>query len=210
MALALDGSVQGNSGGSATLSVTLTTTRSPDVICVTFTCNAGPLSSVTASAPGLGTFTQRATANVTTTADFWYAIATQPLTAVSITATQSGGSAFITMTAFGISGANTLAPFDTNASLPASSTPPVSISTSNANDFLIGTMRTASANGTVDSGFTAISNANFNLTEYDIVTATVSSLSIGVTGAGNAAIGDAVVSAPPPVPVNLGFAWQEW
>jgi hypothetical protein len=75
----------------------------------------------------------------------WYAISSGVLTADTITVSATVTLSTNTILAFGISGANTGAPFDPHSGIPATqavaqTTPPgysLSITTSNANDFII-------------------------------------------------------------------------
>jgi hypothetical protein len=94
--------------------------------------------------------------------------------------------------AFGITGANTATPFDTNTNLPrtasgtTSSKPTVSgVSTSNANDMILAFEgQTSSTAQTAGSSFTAPANLLHNVNslgnnvEYEIVTSTQSSISV--------------------------------
>ncbi|CAM6031510.1 unnamed protein product [Sphagnum compactum] len=97
-------------------------------------------------------------------AEEWYAIAPSPLSSDSITVTYSGSPG--RMIAFGISGANTVTPFDPNASLQAftqstGSSASVTVTTNNANDMLISTVRINGSIGTATepSGFTNLISA---------------------------------------------------
>src|SRR5437899_2530251 len=144
----------------------------------------------TPTATGL-TFTLRKSAGTTPKFATYYAIASSPLSAVSITATASGAS-YVIMNAFGVSGANTASPFDSNAAIPASNTGTgnshsVTISTSNANDFLIGAVgiddpTDACSTATALGGFTKITDKGnvlrWGASEYKIVSATQTSLSV--------------------------------
>ncbi len=101
---------------------------------------------------------------------------------------------------FGVSGADTVAIWDANAALPdTGGTGDRSITTSSADCFLIGSYRFQStASPTQGTGWTKISGADFQLTEYKIVSATQSGTDVAIgTGSGdnNAGIGDAIVSA---------------
>lgn len=170
-ALSSDGSVSG-SFNAASGSVSLTTANSNDVIYVVVsirTTSSQTVSSV--SGAGL-TWNFRSARNSGTSAvrvEAWYAIASSPLSAASITVTLSAAAKF-TLVAFGISGANTASPFDPNVSIPASAdgnsaTPSTTITTSNSNDFIIGAL---AAQGTVTatpgSGFTVIATPSTSTT----------------------------------------------
>src|SRR5207247_8432393 len=108
-----------------------------------------------------------------------------------------------------VSGANTNSPFDPNVSIPAtnsanSASPSVSISTSNANDFIIGTFASSPAPTTLSagSGFTLIESQLFQRAiadEYKIVSTTQTNLAISysITGTVNwGMIGDAIQAGP--------------
>src|SRR3989449_5871199 len=141
-ALALDGSASGTAQNSQPVSVTLTTSCSPDVVYVAVSVDAGTISTPTAS--GL-TFSLRATKtspNGVGKVATYYAIASTVLSSTVISETASGQTG-TTVIAWGISGANTASPFDPNAGIPATAASTgqvstVSISTSIPNDFIIG------------------------------------------------------------------------
>lgn len=204
--LALDGStgLYGNVVSSVTL--TLTTSSANDVIEVGAEANAtsGTITISSVTATGL-TFTQRSHVSplANQIVDVWYAKASSALSSVAITVNFSQSTNFYVATAFGISGANTASPFDTNASVPVANTAAAdpTISTSNANDFIFGVMRfSTGASPTAGTGWTAIYNpaTKYFLAEYKIVSATQSGLSIAVgtgTGTENGSIGDAIVQA---------------
>lgn len=191
-ALALDGSAHANHTGTSS-TATLTTSSTNDVIVVFIVANVSAINSVTDTA-GLS-WSQRAT---TTDGSGnwifeWTAISAGALSSDVITVTPSA-STFTTIDAFGISGANTVTPFDSNVGLPATGAPTLTLSTSNANDFIVAGMITS---GTVTAGgsWTLISGADFQGVEYQIVAATQSGLSVTVgTGSYTRAIGDAIVA----------------
>jgi hypothetical protein len=203
----LDGSVQGNVGSGTTCSVSLTTSNPNDFICVAVLCNGGPVVSVTAT--GL-TFTRRAqNVGTATNVELWYAQSASALSAKSITVTQTS-SGFMTVTAFGVSGATG---WDNNANLPSvigdgsgnATTARASLTTSKADDFLIGIYRMhTTSTPTAGSGWTAIAGANFQLVEYKSVSATQSATDATLTTGNNdqnGGIGDALTSdALPPTP----------
>ena len=196
MALALDGSVHGSTTATS-LGVTLTTSNTDDVIIVIATVNQGPITSI--SGAGL-TWNFIASGGTGIAAiEIWYAIASSALSSQTITVTQTA-SGFITVDAFGISGANTSSPFDANASTPATgTTATLTVSTDTADTFIIGGYRFGStASPTEGTGWTKIFGANFQLSEFKIVSSTQSSLSVAIgTGAGdqNGGVADAVVIA---------------
>ncbi len=146
--LALDGSVSSanacTAGSVTTCSVTLTTSEPNDVVVVYCAADKANETFSAPTASGL-TFTQRGATHSgnTRSESFWYAIASTPISeSIKCSWSSATGAG---MLAFGVSGANTTAPFDTNASVPYFSTVASSgtsidcvISTSNANDFIYG------------------------------------------------------------------------
>jgi hypothetical protein len=198
--LSIDGSALANSSA-ATTSVTLSTTKSNDIIVVAIEDNGGAITGVTGG--GL-TWARRATitgggSNLET----WWALAASPLSGVSITVTPTS-SGFTTVTAFGVNGAHTAAPWDVNAALPnhSSGTPsdPRSATTTASNTMIIGAFRDSTSSPTAGAGYTAIQlNADFALTEYQIVSSPQTALAVTVgTGVSNTngGIADAIVQGP--------------
>lgn len=210
MALALDGSAHGTSPNSLTGTATLTTTSSNDIIVVIVQGNDGPITGVSGST--LGAFTRRGGVTAGSQAlDVWYKIAASPVTSEVITATQTVSN-FMSLDAFGVSGANTVSPFD--GTIVTANSDPVSISTTNANTLIFGSFGEGSvASPTSGAGWTQLSGANFQLTEYKIVSSTQSSLTVNqTTGAGDAALAlaDAIVAGgggggSPPFAMSLIF-----
>jgi hypothetical protein len=197
MALTIDGNVQANNNATS-VSISITTSNANDVIVVVPVCNGGPVISVTASAAGLSSFTQRSTTTPGTfTVEIWYATATSPLSAVSITVTQTS-SALIDVIAFGVTGADLHTVWDTNGSLPAinSSSGGVTISTSARGTMAIGATRLSSSTGSADTGFTLLRNAGFLLDEYQVYGAPISSVSLNPGGISTQMVGDAIRAAP--------------
>lgn len=192
---AIDGT--NTAGGSGVSTVALTTTQSNDVIIVTVgganisTAGAG----ITVSGCSLS-WTQKSFSNDGTSGrevQLWYAVAATPLSACTITATANGAWTLTGITAMGISGANTTTPFDPNGASSATangatSNPTVSgISTSNANDILIGGVVAAgSGPPTAGSGFTQLWNSGavtpVLASEYEVVSATQSGISLTFGG----------------------------
>ena len=136
----------------------------------------------------------------------YYAIATSALSSDTITITADSNRT-IRALAFGISGANTSTPYDSNASLPATgscsfcTSLSISINTSNADDFIIGLFANGGGGGTEGSGYTLITKVSTGpmiLAEYKIVSTTQSGLGVTETATGNqplTGIADAVVQA---------------
>ena len=207
-ALGQDGSVHKNVTTGSSTTLTLTTSNANDIIVMVATINdsaTGPsVSSITSS--NTTGWARRTSANVTAipqeSIDIWYGTAANALSSEVITVNWSGTVTFVTIDIFGISGADTTTKSDSNASCPVSNSTlntDSTISTSNANDFIIGAYRfSGTANPTQGSGWTKISGANFQLAEYKIVSATQSSLDITI-GTGNAdnngGVADAIIQA---------------
>lgn len=196
MALALEGTPVHNnaSSGSSIVTGAFTTTQAAEVV-IAITINSVTISSITGG--GL-TFAKR-TSNAAGIEE-WAAPAAAALSGVQFTINFSGATGFVTTDTFAVSGQDTATVFDANAAVPANGTAdPGSISTSNANDFILGAFRfAATAAPTQGAGYTKISGADFQLSEYQIVSATQSGLSITVgTGVGNANgfVGDAIMQA---------------
>jgi hypothetical protein len=191
MTLALDGSVHGNSGGASSLAVSLTTTQANDYIIVSITTNSGPVVSVVSGAIGLFTRVGSAavTGNPTFVMEVWAGFSPGALTADTITVTTTG-SAFLTVDAFGVSGSGqTSLVFDVGGP-QTGIVDPISITTASANTMVIASYReNSAASPTAGSGFTTISGANFQLTEYKVLSAGATTSCTQTTGAGTANAG---------------------
>ena len=205
--LALDGNGFSNTAAPtiSTSSVTLTTANANDVIILDIVQNGTTVNTVSDTA-GL-VWHQRAVAGTPPFLIYeYYAIAPTALSADAITVNFAGTPGYVDLNTFGVSGANTLAPFDTNVSLPA--TPAVStgsVTTSNANDFIFAGYRSNDASSDAGSGWTAINtNPDYNLAEYQIVSTTQAGLvatasSTDQTGG----IVDAIVQATAPAVTGM-------
>jgi hypothetical protein len=202
VSLAVDGAAHANFSGTSG-SLSLTTKNANDVIIACVQVNGTTVASITG--PGL-TFTLRKRQATTDSPpnyeEVWYAVAPSALSAGTITVTLSAATTYCTVDVFGISGANTTTIFDGNSSLPAATTNgPVTLSTSNAHDFIFGTYRLYPQIPAGGTGWTVISAADYQLVEYQIVTTAQSNLQIALgsgdssSGIGYAGIGDAIISA---------------
>ena len=152
----------------------------------------------------------------------WWGIAASPLVSELITVNLSGSSSFLSSVALGVSGADTTTKWDGNASIPAKASPPyadgtgLSISTTNANDFVLSFYRTASsANPTVGSGMTLIlaPTGGFFIAQYKIVSSTLSSSLVPLgTGSGNISgeIVDAIIQGAPAPATQLPTPHPPW
>ena len=219
IALALDGSGYTSSGNpGTTITAALTTTQSNDVIIViAYGQNSATNSFRTPSVSDTSGLSWTARSSLeedgntgdngykSSYSQIFYAIASSTLSSDSIKVTWSSApTAGATIQVFGISGANTSSPFDTNSGLPAWASPGAwaSVSTSSANDFIYGFENTASTQTpTTGSGWSSITSGVTNsylAAEYQVVSSTQSSLSVSFSNAAsdtNVDWGDAVVRA---------------
>jgi flagellin-like protein len=209
-------------------SAALTTTKSNDVVVVML--SAEDTGSVLRTVSGVAatglTFLKRSGGTIPTSpfsdAEVWYAIASSPLSAASITVTMTGAVDDGSIVAFGVSGANTATPWDPNVSLPkagtatAASIPSVSaVSTNNANDMVLGfTGVTTSSDPsfpteTAGAGYSLVTTKlNGNgvggaeaAAEYKVVSSLQSSISVAFGTTTDALdnwvmVGDAIQAAP--------------
>jgi hypothetical protein len=225
--IALDGSAESATtvtltcNGSNTMSVTLTTVSSPDVIVVYVSSVIGTRAMVYHGTVADGSslsWTKRA--NVTNpnghagTEEF-YAIASGALTNDVITYTLgacAGASNIVAlMVAFGVSGANTGSPFDTGSSFPLSAssnsaaTGTTTITTANANDLVSTTWVSGSGHTpiTAPAGYSNIANApscgsTCNGWDYKVYSSTQSGVAVTWSWTGNGGfviVTDAIVNA---------------
>ena len=206
--LALDGNGFTNKSVPTTsASVTLTTHSANDVIIVDVVQNGASVSSVT-DAAGLVWHQRALTGTVGQTIYEYYAIAANALSSDAIIVNFAGAASYVDLNAFGVSGANTSSPFDSNVSVPASPASSTgSITTSNANDLIVAGYRFGSdAAPAAGAGWTAINaSGNYYLSEYQIVSATRAGLvATASTGDENGGVIDAIVQAPASVSTIAG------
>ena len=235
--LALDGHASGTSVSSSTVatSTTLTTTNATDVIIAlvtSITTGAGPPNVSSISGCSLS-WTKRFSRGNTLlatpdhgNADIWYATTSGTISSCTVTANLSSTNAdrSADITVFGISGANTSTPFDTNVALTGSSsststssTPRVfsGLSTNNANDFVFAVTTANTTSGNPGAGYTTIDVAHVTAGHQDNQYQIFSSTQSGVTvtfgsadqGNGYVILIDAVQQAggPPPPSGNFVF-----
>lgn len=153
--------------------------------------------------PTVGVGSAASTATATMDLEEWYATASSPLSAASITATLSTSDTGATWIAvFGISGANTVSPFDPNTSIPDTSsgaTPSTTVSTSDANDVML--YACAAGTGSMAAGYTSIFSLTYappqnEYVGYQAVSGTETALATSCgTNSYGAMITDAVVSS---------------
>ena len=177
MAFSIDGNVNAINFGGTSQAVSLTTSNTNDVILMVVAGTGGPVVSVTSSNL---TFTRRSvTFKVvpSTTLEVWYAISSGTLSSESITVTQTGSSTLV-INAFGLSGANTSTPWDTNVSLPAFGNTSATGSTTNANDLLLFCERFSTVGPSLPTGFTSIYSSANLCTAYQIVSSTQTSVTV--------------------------------
>ena len=141
----LDGQITGTWSGGSTTTLTLSTTKTSDLIVVVV---AYEQSSVQRNIVGVTsshlTFSKRKqyapSQYAKCTLEVWTAIAATALSSEVITITLDGGIDDGAACAFAVSGTNTAAPFDSNASLPycgyATGSPTITFSTTQGTDFV--------------------------------------------------------------------------
>ncbi len=214
----VDGSVHFATTSVTTCSATLTTTFSNDVIIAVLGYNNAHLPG-TVSGGGLTWNPRtRTTYSGTYTVEEWYAIAASPLSSAVITGSISVGTIGIELAVFGISGANTTSPFDSNLSLPIGATGSsvttlgATITTTNANDFIFTAILSGSVTGqtwTPPSGMTNITTSGHapslatagggvSVVQANVVESWV----FGTVAAKSEMFVDAVISASSPISGN--------
>lgn len=131
----------------------------------------------------------------------WYAVAPTALSSVTVTATLSSSDTAETWIAlFGINGASTASPFDSNSSLPATSvgaSPSTTMSTSDPDDVLL--YACAAGSGSTAAGFTGLYSTAYSPDQgeyvgYESVSATQSNLA---TSCGANSYGAEITDAVP-------------
>lgn len=176
MALSLDGNGQLTETGAGSFNIALSTNNPNDVILVAVQGPAVAASGYTITASGLS-FLQRGSylnAGGGLVGIFW-AVSTAIFSGnINVSINSWGGFGQFGGSAFAVAGANTLAPFDGNSSLPATTvttTPPTG-STSNANDFVFAFLA-AGSTVTNGAGWIQIGDSSVGITaEYQIASAT--------------------------------------
>jgi len=228
--LQLDGSGSGSSvGGNCVWSQKLTTLNGPDVIVAMLAINDTTTTvtppSDTASLSWTFRASQTGPGNVQIV--YYYAIAPAPLPADSVTFGLSSASVATVCLDFGVSGANTNAPFDPNVGMPdknsgLSTTATLKYNTSNPNDLLMvleGFCAQGAAGSGSPSGFSLVNAGNVrsssncpadgfqSATYSEIVSTTQSSSDVSwpfdTAVSPFAVIGDAIQSAPGPLSASV-------
>lgn len=203
MAIAIEGSVYNTSFGNTSFSLPQFTTTQPTIIVAAITVNNASVLSVTdTSAVAVWGTTPRVTAagsGGSLRCELWYAKADSSFTSNVITINMNAASDYAVGSIFAVSGLNGLN-FDSNGSLPAAAqdaSSPLVVSTSQADDIIIGIYRQANSNPTAGAGFTMISGADFMLVEYKIVSSVQANLTVPLgsfSGTLNTEIADALSS----------------
>ena len=192
--LAVDGSSTGYTSTDTTNSLTmyLSTNSAPDLIVLTVAIDESAYHVTTVLSPDLTWFKRTSTTgNGYFDLEEWYAVSNTKLYAEQIVI-GSSGSDYISAQAFGLFGVNTASPFDGSPSVTdhasAGTSPATSISTSNANDVIVGlvgahnpgTLTMTPGLGLIssDSGLSAFPATG---AEGVIVSTTQSGLSVGWT-----------------------------
>jgi len=186
--LALDASAIGYSTGGTSSSCSLTTSSSPDVIYVAISETSPTDLFASISDGGSLSWSQRGSFLALSSVSGQraeYAIASTTLSSDTITVTMTSGNQ-VDLFCVAISGASTGSPFDGSQSQSSSSTSSASspnfLTTSNANDFLIGSIASSNPPGTVSqaSGNICLNGCNpagpyslaYEFAEYQIVSST--------------------------------------
>lgn len=186
MALALGNKAHKNVIASST-TISLSATAGSAVL-IAITTNGGPVTSISSATDGAFTFHGDGAASSTAKIELWYISNISTWTSDTITVNTTT-SAYLTIDIFEIQGADTLTVFDGNASVPdEGNSDPGTISTNTADTMIVGVFRMGATPGpTAGSGYTLISGLHYQLAEYQIVSATQSSLSVTIgTGVGDA------------------------
>lgn len=208
--LAIDGLAYDSSFSGASIdTVPLTTSNSPDLI-VVYVGSEGPVSStqISSISDSYGLQWHERSRTILTSDAFsnyddqevWYAIAYTPLDTDNIDITLNNQIDSAAVIEFGVSGVNTMTPWDTDMQLPAnvvstSGTAQVTVpvSTSNAHDMLLGAVGTDGApNWVPGSGYTLLQDAQDGIgnyywegaVEYAIVKSVQSATSVSFTPTG--------------------------
>ena len=211
--LALDGTGNGFEGQGSFTSVAttspLTTTHSGDIIIAQINIvNTAAITQTITSVTGGGlTFTKRHSTGSLAVAsgfqaqiDIWWAIAASPVSSTNFTANLSASVPQVGIVVFGVSGASTVTPFDTNASLPkvasstsTSATPTATGVSTSASNTMIFASTLANATGNPGSGYTFIGTDGESDNEYKIVSSPQSSISVAF-GAADAGFGYVIIA----------------
>ncbi len=187
----------------STPTVTISTAGTSGVLVLVNTINASVQQTPSVASTTLGSWDARAYkeaaganfASITLfTAPFSSALVSEVIT-YTLGAGTIGG--VMTTDVFEISGCALSSYYDTNVNFPIQSNSyPISINTSNANDFIISAYRGDEDTHTAGSGWTLISGGpGFQYVQYQIVSATQSGLSATTTGGTpNTGIADAIIA----------------
>jgi hypothetical protein len=180
MALALEGTpVHKNVTSGSTIVMDAFTTSVGTQVVIVATINGGD-NMITSITGGSLTFSERSQVGSSGNNIYlWTAEASGALAGVQFTLNLSTAIVFGTVDVFAFSGQDTGTIFDGNASIPAEATSdPVLVSTTTADTVIIAGMRVGTASPTQGTGFTKISGADFQLTQYKIVAAPQTNLSV--------------------------------
>lgn len=190
----LDGSAVGKASSTNVNTIYLTTSLPNDIIVLMAYAEvgrSGTQSAITSVSGGGLTWTRRAVANASgqSSLELWYAVATTALSFTSITMTYAANFDDASASAFGVNGCNLANPWDSHGNFPATQSltvdaaPSFTVSTNNAEDFLIFAVATSALwsayPGTLPMGFStaAMSQNNggalfaFEVVAYKQVTA---------------------------------------
>lgn len=190
----IDHAANNRCSGTGSCSAPLSTNYPDDVIIALCTDGGSGTGQPTVSGGGITDWTPESSPGSLSSTPWiamWYGTSSSKLNGASITCT-AGTTANVDIQVFGISGADTLSPFDSHSGLPQvqptsatdSNSPSLTVSTSNANDMILGFLSASSNPGTIQAGngFTLVEspwNSPVAAVEYKIVSSTQSSLPVG-------------------------------
>lgn len=195
----LDPATVGHNGGASGTAITcpLNLTNANDVVLVIATINSDPITSITDNS---GVTAAWSGANSITSAggsvnhiEMWWTTATAAVSAKTITVNFGVAASFATIDCFGVSNAVASSFVDATNTGGAD---PISITTTNSKDMIIGGFRLGNASSTAGSGYTIINSADFQTDEYKApVTANTYSITLGTgVGTANGAVAIAIKS----------------
>ena len=216
VSLAIDGTADFQGACTVSCATILSTSTANDVIYLIFNSVTTPTTNPPTVSDTAGlTWAHRATASNTGGIEYtYYAIAASTLSSDTITVLANDAGTSGTIFVFGISGANTVTPFDPHAGIPATATSggpspfTLAITTSNANDMIIGAIQGSATALSVNAPNLAIDSQNFatapiSTDSYEVVS-TTGTYTVSFSTGGVAAdelIADAVqASGGPSVP----------
>lgn len=175
--IALDGSpvglLQSSGPGGTTITITISTSLTNDVLIVFTQCNGTYVTGVTSTSLGAWTSRENSGSGNSNHISEYYAKAATALTSEALTITTSGTCTFDTAVVFAVNGSTFSSPFDSNVSIPEIGTTSgnPTFSTTSANTMVISSQRFGStATPTPGSGWTSLygPTSGFGLSMYEV------------------------------------------